>query len=61
MLRVHLVIEKSWKVMEFQRAKKIVYDSPQLVDFVIGLVNFVLNLPDGQVKCLRNSNDRRTV
>ena len=25
-------------------------DSPGLVDFVIGLVNSVLNLPDGQVK-----------
>ena len=26
-----------------------VSDSPGLVDFAIGLVNFVLNLPDGQV------------
>ena len=25
-------------------------DSPGLVDFAIGLVNFFLNLPDGQVK-----------
>ena len=25
-------------------------DSPRLVDFAIGLVNSVLNLPDGQVK-----------
>ena len=25
-------------------------DSPGLVDFAIGLVNSVLNLPDGQVK-----------
>ena len=25
-------------------------DSPGLVDFVIGLVNSVANLPDGQVK-----------
>ena len=33
-----------------QRAKKAVSDSPGLVDFVIGLVNSVLNLPDGQVK-----------
>ena len=32
-----------------QRAKKVVSDSPGLVDFVIGLVNSVLNLPDGQV------------
>ena len=30
-------------------AKNVVSDSPGLVDFVIGLVIFVLNLPDGQV------------
>ena len=33
-----------------QRAKKVVSDSPGLVDFAIGLVNFVLNLPNGKVK-----------
>ena len=33
-----------------QRAKKVVSDSPGLVDFAIGLVNSVLNLPDGQLK-----------
>ena len=33
-----------------QRTKKVVTDSPGLVDFAIGLVNSVLNLPDGQVK-----------
>ena len=32
-----------------QRAKKVVSDSPGLVDFSIGLVNSVFNLPDGQV------------
>ena len=32
-----------------QCAKKVVSDSPGLVDFAIGLVIFVLNLPDGQV------------
>ena len=32
-----------------QRAKKVVSDSPGLVDFAIGLVVFVLNLRDGQV------------
>ena len=32
-----------------QHAKKVVSDSPGLVDFAIGLVFFVLNLPDGQV------------
>ena len=34
-----------------QRAKKVVVShSPGLVDFAIGLVNSVLNLPDEQVK-----------
>ena len=33
-----------------QRAKKVVSDSPGLVDFAIGLVNSVLNLPNRQVK-----------
>ena len=44
-----------------QRAKNIVCDSPGLVDFAIGLVNSVLNLPEGQVRFLRNSNYRRFV
>ena len=33
----------------YQWAKKLVSDSPGLVDFAIRLVIFVLNLPDGQV------------
>ena len=33
-----------------EHAKKVVSDSAGLVDFAIGLVNFVLNLPNGQVK-----------
>ena len=37
------------KPLRMQRAKKVVSDSPGLVDFAIGLVNSVLNLPDGQV------------
>ena len=32
-----------------QCAKKVVSDSPGLVDFAIRLVNSVFNLPDGQV------------
>ena len=32
-----------------QRAKKVVSDSPGLVDFAIGLVKSVPNLPDGPV------------
>ena len=31
-----------------QRAKKVVSDSPGLVDFAIGRVNTFINLPDGQ-------------
>ena len=38
---------------EQQHAKKVVSDSPGLVDFAIGLVNSVLNLPDRQVKMFR--------
>ena len=33
-----------------QRVKKVVSDSPGLVDFAIGLVNSVINLPDRQAK-----------
>ena len=33
-----------------QRAKKVVSNSPGLVDFAIGPVNSVVNLPDGQVR-----------
>ena len=36
-------------VNDMQRAKKVLSDSPGLVDFAIGLVNSVFNLPDGQV------------
>ena len=32
-----------------QRAKKVLSDSPGLVDFAIGLANSVFNLPDGLV------------
>ena len=34
---------------EMQHAKKVVSDSPGLVDFAIGLVNSVFSFPDGQV------------
>ena len=37
------------KATTIQCAKKVVSDSPGLVDFTIGLVFFVLNLLDGQV------------
>ena len=35
--------------LHHRRAKKVLSDSPGLVDFAIGLVNSVFNLPDGQV------------
>ena len=47
--------------MPSQRAKKVMSDSLGLVDFVMGLVIFVLNLPDGQVFVFGNSNYRRIV
>ena len=45
-----------WKFS--QRAKKVVSDSPGLVDFAIGLVIFVLNLPDVQVLFLGENQIR---
>ena len=41
-----------FKMLEdkIQHAKKVVSDSPGLMDNVIGLVNPVLNLPEGQAK-----------
>ena len=45
-----------------KNAEKVVTDSPGLVDVAIGLVIFVLNLPDGQVLLFGgNSNYRRIV
>ena len=36
-------------LVSMQRAKKVVSDSLGLMDFVIGLVNSVFHLPNGQV------------
>ena len=38
------------KLLHIQRAKKVLSDSPGLVDFAIGLVNSVFNSPNGQVR-----------
>ena len=38
-----------FSIRGFQHAKKVLSDSPGLVDFAIGLVNSVFNLPDGLV------------
>ena len=40
-------------IMRILRAKKVVSDSLGLVDIAIGLVNPVLNLPNGQAKIFR--------
>ena len=40
---------ESFLLWQVQHAKKVMSDSPGLVYFAIGLVIFVLNLPDGQV------------
>ena len=37
-------------------AKRVVSDTPGLVDFAISLLNSVLNLPDGQVKYFEEFN-----
>ena len=39
-----------------QCAKRVVSDTLGLVDFAIGLLNSVLNLPDGQVKYFEEFN-----
>ena len=44
-----------------QHAKKVVSDRPGLVDFAIGLVNSVFNLPDRKGCFLRNLINRRSV
>ena len=44
-----------------QRAKNVMSSSLRLVDFAIGLVNSVFNLPDGQVMFYEEFNNRRTV
>ena len=46
--RSNFLIQQTVKALD-QHAKKVVSDSPGPVDFAIGLVNSVFNLPDGQV------------
>ena len=48
---MYLISLWRWKYQQCnQRAEKVMSDSPGLVDFAIGLVNFVLNSPDRQIK-----------
>ena len=35
-----------------QRTKKLIFDSPGVVNFAVGVVEFILHLPDRQVKVL---------
>ena len=48
-------------MIRFSTAKKVVSDSPGLVDFAIGLVIFVLNLPDGQVLFFGGNSNYRGI
>ena len=43
-------------IIVIQRAKKVVSNSAGLVDFAIGLVNSVINLPNVQVKYFEEFN-----
>ena len=49
MFMVDFIESMSFLLLHCQRAKKVLFDSPGLLDFAIGLVNSVFNLPDGQV------------
>ena len=40
--------ETNRELKQIQLAKKVVSDSPGLVDFAIGLMNSVFNLPNGK-------------
>jgi len=42
-------------------AKRVVSDTPGLVDFAVGLLSSVLNLLDGQVKYFEEFNLRKNV
>ena len=45
----------AFSLLKLQHAKKVVFHSPGLVDFAIGLVNSVFNLPDGLVMFFEES------
>ena len=50
MYNFHALVDFAWIfVVQSQRTKKVLSDSLGLVDFAIGLVNSVFNLPAGQV------------
>ena len=43
-------LRSTYKSVNILRAKKVLFNSPGLLDFAIGLVYSVINLSDGQVK-----------
>ena len=51
-----MISVRTWNGEQIQHAKKVVSDSTGLVDFVIGQVNSVLNLRDGQGKYFEEFN-----
>ena len=48
--------KSSFDFRNIQHAKKVVSDSPGVVDFAIAQVNSVLNLPDGQLTFFEEFN-----
>ena len=58
-LKFYYCSARSKQHASMQCAKNVVSDSPGLVDFAIGQVNFVINLPDGQVKFFEESKLQR--
>ena len=53
--------KQSKALFALRSAKKVVFDSTGLVDFITGLANSVLNLPDGQLKFFGEINCIRTL
>ena len=47
--RAQMASSPTFTCKSMQCTKKVVSDSPGLVDFAIGLVKSIFNLPDGQV------------
>ena len=47
--RAQMASSPTFTSKSMQRAKKVVFDSLGLVDFAIGLVKSIFNLPDRQV------------
>ena len=57
--KLKLAVINGMLPLRIQRAKKVVSDSLGLVDFAIGLVNSVLNLPNVQEKNFEEVNAQK--